>query len=61
MDERALSRAVDHLSDAVRFARESLSAAERGNGNEVTQFIDLARKASEDGAYELGQAQCVDV
>lgn len=53
MTEAALARAADHFADAARFVCEAQRAAERGNTDQFIEFAAAARKAAEDGAFEL--------
>ena len=56
MTEAALARAADHFTDAERFVREAQLEFERGNAEESIKFAAAARKAAEDGAFELRAA-----
>lgn len=56
MTDAALARAADHFADAARFVREAKRAAERGDADESNEFAAAARKAAEDGAFELRAA-----
>ena len=53
MDEASLSRAVDFMADAYRFAKEAMRALDRGNAIEAERFAEFSRKSALAGANEL--------